>query len=270
MMQSIESTGHLAVSLSLAELYALASLLGGELLIGIPAPFAGWLTEEIQEAVQTAHHTLVERQYLRLQEDKLLIDAAVAAVVGAIVEPQAVCLITTAIPGQPPRQANSYYRPPLTVFLEPTSDPVILQALPTPEAILERSLSLWEIAAQKPAPATPFSIPESVLLSARETRPDREVSRQLEESGIPSTGAAALADTLTALRRNGALVVIRRRRETWDVDGIAMLEGENGLWLLRPSIRQQAHWVECIPCSGERLRDEVERLIWSLLPPEER
>ncbi len=265
------SAGHFAIPCSVGELYALASLLGGELLIGIPDPFAGWLTEEIREAVQTAHRTLAERQYLRLQEDKVLMDVAVAAMVGAVVEPQTVCLIITAIPGQPPWQANFYYRPPLTVFLEPTAEPVILQALPNPETILEQSLSLWEIAAQKPAPATPFSVPESVLRSVGGTLPGREeVSRLLEKSGIPPTGAAALADTLAAPRRNGTLVVMRRRRETWDVDGVVMLEGENGLWLLRPFIRQQTDWVECIPCSAERLRDEVERRIGPLLPPEER
>jgi len=47
-----------SIMLSPPELFTLASLLGGKTLIGIPDPFPGWLSEEIQQTMQSAQSSL--------------------------------------------------------------------------------------------------------------------------------------------------------------------------------------------------------------------
>lgn len=250
-----------AISCSLPELFTLASLLGGEVVIGVPDPFSGWLVEEIEEVAEKAHHTLVERNYLSVQPDgKILMDAVVAALVGTITYPQAILIVTDTTPDRESRRINLYHRSPMTIALTVEEERVVLKPLPT-EAIADEILKTWQILAQKPAPATPFSIPEEILRQAKESLPSEEEARRfLEEAEVAPADAGALVEALAAPRRSGTLVAMRRHRENWDVKGVVALEGRNGLWLLRSFSRNQISWVECVPCSATKMQEEVRSL----------
>lgn len=54
----------MALQCSTIELYTLASLVGGEMLVGVPDPFQGWLREEIELSMQKARQTLIQRNVL--------------------------------------------------------------------------------------------------------------------------------------------------------------------------------------------------------------
>jgi hypothetical protein len=62
---------------------------------------------------------------------------------------------------------------------------------------------------------------------------------------------------------------MRNIGKTWEVGGLGMLVEENGLWLLRSSTRQQAKWVEIIPCTAKKLTAEIEMLLKHCLPQAE-
>jgi len=261
-------------SCSPVELYTLASLLGGEMLIGVPDPFPGWLTEEIQEAMEGAMGSLMASGVLAPRDNgQIVMDVAVAALVGTMIAPQTVFVLTTTIasPHQLFCRRNIYHRPPLTMMMELREEPWTLRFLPDPEAVLQQVRECWRLGSQEAVSASPFALPESVLEQARQVRPagEQEVREQLEKAGVSAANAAALAHTLVHPIRNGALVAVRAHEGNWDTGGLGMLEGENGLWMLRSFSRQQTQWIECIPRSGEQLMADVETLVHRFLPPPE-
>ncbi len=261
-----------SLSCSPGELYTLASLLGGEMLIGVPDPFPGWLTEEIQAAMEEARQSLTAREVLALRDDgQMVMDVAAAALVGTLVSPQAAFIITAAAPEQPLRQVNLYYRAPLTVAMEGQDGDWMLGFLPDTTAIARRVQELWHLGPQKVVRVSSFTLPEKEMERARQACAlgEKEVLDRLREAGVPPTSARAMARTLTAPRQNGAMVALCFRQGVWDTGGLGILEGENGLWLLRSFSRQGANWIECIPRSGQQLMAEVETLVRRFLPPQE-
>lgn len=259
----------LTFSCSPVELFTLASLLGGEMLVGVPDPFPGWLREEIEEAMQGAQKALAERGHLTLRPDgQVVMDVVTAALVGTLVAPQAVVLLTETLPDGTPNRSAFYYRSPLTVFLKIEGDTWSLRPIEGPDALYEQIVDIWQIGAQKAVRAETFSLPESAMQLAREARSSGEaaVQRALQQAGAEAKNARALARTLSAPRRNGALVAMRPRENAWEIGGLGMLEGENGMWLLRSFTRQQTDWVELKPCSGEELAGEIQKLLRRFLP----
>ena len=260
------------LSCSNVELFTLASLLGGVMLVGVPDPFPGWLTEEIEEAMQAARKTLAERGHLTLRPDgQVVMDVATAALVGTLVAPRAVFLLTEATPDKAPRQWACYHRPPLTVLLESEGEALSLKPLEGQSALFEQVVSAWQLGVQKAVRAETLSLPESAMQSEREARTAGEAAMQnaLQQAGAGAKNARALARTLSASRRSGALVAMRPRENSWETGGLGMLDGENGLWLLRSFTRQQADWVELIPCSAQKLSAEIEMLLKHFLPQQE-
>ena len=260
------------LSCSPIELYTLAALLGGEILIGVPDPFPGWLTEEIQAAMDEARQSLVARGVLASRsEGEVGMDVVAAALVGTLIAPRTAFLLTHTVPEPSSRQINIYHRPPLTVAMEQREGQWVLQFLPDTDAIVHQVRELWSLDAQQAVRASPFSLPESVMEEARQVRPlgETEIQKRLEKAGIPPASAGALAHTLANPLQNGALVAIGSRRGVWDTGGLGMLEGENGLWLLRSFSRQQDPWIECVPRSGPQLLADVEALVKRFLPPPE-
>ncbi len=259
-------------SCSPGELYTLASLLGGEMLIGVPDPFPGWLTEEIQAAMEEARRSLTARGILAPRDDgQMVMDVAAAALVGTLVSPQAAFLVTATAPEQPPRQVNLYYRAPLTAAMEKQEGNWLLEFLPDSTAIARRVQELWHLGPQRAVQATPFSLPEGAMELIRQARSlgEKEALDRLREAGVPLASARAMARTLTTPRQNGAMVALCSRQGVWDTGGLGILEGENGLWLLRSFSRQGTNWIECIPRTGKQLMAEVETLVHRFLPPQE-
>ncbi len=254
----------LVLSYSSIEIFALASLLGGELLVGIPDPFPGWLAEEISSVMQTTLRSLAERGHLSILDDgRVLVDVVAAALVSAVASPQVVILLTRTSPGQPPLQLGFYTRSPLTVLVESDERGWLLRPVSSAYGIMEHIRSAWEIESQRAVCASVFTLPEEALDLARRAIPQgvQSVQECLRKSGVSATEANALAQTLISPRRNGALVAIDRRETAWNVDGLGMLEGENGMWLLRTVPHQQSRWIEVSPCSANRLAEEIERLL---------
>ena len=257
--------------LSPPELFTLASLMGGEMLLGIPDPFPGWLTEEIVEAMEAARQKMVERGFLALQSDgQIVIDAIVAALIWPIVTPQVVLLLIGGVPDQPSQQISFYHHSPLTVAVELYGEQWNVYPLLDRTALSEQIRQRWQLKEQQGADAQAFSLPEDALQAALQVLPAEEkVCRALQETGVPPTAACAAARTLTTLRQNGALVAIRRRAELWQTEGLGILEGENGLWLLRSLTRRGHPWVEFTPCPASEIMDEIDALLDRFLPLEE-
>lgn len=259
-------------SCSPAELYTMASLLGGDTLIGVSDPFPGWLTEEIQEAMERSLNSLTDRGVLiRRGKNEIIMDVSVAALVAPLAAPQSVFIVTLTASDQVFRQLTVYYKAPLLVVLSAENELWNLQPVSDVEAMLKLIREFWQLDYQNAAHSQAISMPESVVQAALKSRAEgeSEVLKQLTTSNVFEQSAQILAHTLTTARRNGSLVAINNRRGVWTTGGLGMLEGDNGLWMLRSFSRQQTPWVECIPRSSDQLMDEVAALIHRFLPLQE-
>lgn len=244
------------------ELVTLASLLGGESLIGLADPFPGWLTEEIEEAIERAKQTLSERGYLNLHSEGVIMDALAAALVGTLIAPQVVALVSVTRPGEASSQTIFYRREPFTVRLAGQGETLTLAPLQGWERVAAEVQSLWGLEAQPPAPAPSFVLSEAALNEARRLLPDRAAAvRTLEAAGLSPEQAQALVLALTGAQCNGALVTMRRLPESWDVGGLGVLWGSEGVWLLRSILRQGEAQIHFSPCSAQELKDEIVKLL---------
>lgn len=253
------------------ELFTLASMLGGETLLGVPDPFPGWLTEEIEGAVEKARQSLIERGYLKEQDGALHMDVLVAALVATVANPDTAILLTVHQPPHKPQWKAFYWRSPLSVTLHPEEDHYTLASLPSSQDALSLSLKTWGVDAQEPALGETFAVLQKVLDTTREAleQGEQEAIRVLHLAGVEPDSARSFVRTLRTGVRNGTLIAFRPLETTWQVGGIGMLEGKNGLWRLRPFQRQNAEWVECTPCSANELMEEMQLFLKRFLPLED-
>ncbi len=258
------------ITCSTEELVALASFLGGEVLIGVPDPFPGWLAEEIEVAIHRARQNLIRRGYLGEQGGSTLMDAVVAALVKTVTDPEAAIMLTLREMPEGLLQENFYYRSPLTVHLHPDGKVCTLRELPSPGDVFDKVSRMWGIEDQTAADADSFLVPQSTIeaLQKMDQIDELEASQMLESAGVEEASARSFARTLQAPRRNGALVALRSLQTAWQVRGVGILEGENGLWRLRSFRQQGTDWVECIPSSASELSEEIHAFLARFIPME--
>ncbi len=258
------SLGDNALSCSPPELFTLAALLGGQTLIGIPDPFPGWLTEEIQDVMTQAQERLAERDVLRRVNNEWRMDAFAALLIGTLIEPQAVLLVNLSLPGSKLQQKALYARYPFFTELSETSDGGYrLSLLEESGQAFSFILDFWQVDEQAaPAGAVDFSLPQKTLDQARQ-------SPEQAESLLKPYGPAAetFLHSLRTAQRNGSVVAMRKRG-TWQVGGMGFLQAENGLWRLRSFQQGGENWVEAIPSDVSHLQAELRALLQSFWPGE--
>jgi hypothetical protein len=269
------SRSRTAIELSAQELYYLAALQGGDLLLGVDDPFPGWLTEEIVEEMDRVQARLAERGVVAVGDEGAQVAGTLAPVTRAVAFPSATVLLSGSTPAGGAEQG--------AIFLNNATDGVgaelarsedqtyVLTSLHGLDDAFDRIVERWRLVDQ-PAAAdgdASATIPEAVLRRARElaVTGGRDAARtSLTEAGVPEATAAALADTLVRPVRNGAMATVRRGELAWQTGGLAVLEGENGLWRLRAFERDDAPHVEVTPLPAEALCAELRGLLERSLP----
>jgi hypothetical protein len=125
-------------------------------------------------------------------------------------------------------------------------------------AIASAVLAFWAVADQPAAhDGEVLVIPQQALRRAvaiAAADGAQAAERSLLELEIGSPAARALAATLARPRRNAALLALQHSGLARHTLGIGMLEGENGVWRLRP---MPGDAVEVAPCSGPELAELI-------------
>jgi hypothetical protein len=260
------------VQCSARELAYLASLLGAESLIGVPDPFAGWSAAATEEGLAEARSSLADRRLITLLPDgSLALEETTAELVGTCGFAEATFLLTyTSAEGAAvSHHFHAIQRSAVELVLSQEAHlSCRLTALDT-DQILGRVCELFRLGAQ-PAPPVPNGrLAGSALRKARhlaESGRGEAAAAWLCESGLRPETAAALAETLAAPVGNGALVAMSSDQSELGVDGLALLEGENGLWLLRNVPQDGVQWVDAVPCTAESLREFIRSVMNRALP----
>jgi hypothetical protein len=132
-------------------------------------------------------------------------------------------------------------------------------------SVLDRVAGIFRLGDQA-APLLP-----SGRLTGRHLNRARQVAEEtgawaaelyLVSAGLCRETAAGLAVTLARPLGKGTLVAVAGAHADVGIDGVGLLEGENGLWLLRESSR----WVDLIPCTGQALREFIRSIMNRVLP----
>lgn len=228
------------ITCSAQEMVFLAGLLGADSLLGVDDPFWGWLANEIEAAWQQALESLAERRFIEIQPDgNVVMDVAVAALMGTCAFPEASLILTYAPASGEATTWHFHVTRHLAVEQVPLGEPVStcrLTALEDGGAAYRRLLEIWRLNGQLAVSSSGGTLPEAGLTRARELAGEsgQEAARTaLQQAGLETTVAAALAETLAEPVANGALVALTRRETAWEVAGLGSLEGRNGLWRLR-------------------------------------
>lgn len=239
------------------ELIYLCRLAGGETLLGVEDPFPGWLTEEIQAAMEQARQNLEARGTIQVGVDKRIhMDADVKTLLNVITSPRAVFIYTLTLPDAQPVRQVFYWKAPAAVRLQYTDDIYNLDLLANPEAIYQEITRGWSAESQAPPSGETIALPVPVLESVRHSLAQEALDDAcsiLRGAGATETTVSALIETLRTLRRNGAIVALRPQRQTWYPAGLGLLEGKNGLWGLRSFERYGQMWVEFSPMAASTL-----------------
>jgi len=259
-----------AITCSTQEVVFLASLLGADTLLGIEDPFMGWLADEIEEAWQQVRTALAERRFIEIQPDgSVVMDVAVAALVGACAFPEASFVLTVTPAGEAADVRYFHLTRHLAVEQMIAAEGCQLTALENAQAIFTRVTSLLGLHEQQAAPGAGGVLLEERLAQVRALAGESGVEAAqttLRQAGLDADTAAALAETLVCPVRNGALVALARQEITWGVAGLGLLEGQNGLWRLRAFTRDGENWVEAMPCDAAEACQAIRRVMNRVLP----
>jgi hypothetical protein len=242
------------------ELVYLASLRGGQSIVGIADPLRDRTPEDVADALRTAQGALAARRFLAVEPDgSIVLDYDVARVVDAVVKPRrTVCVYRVRSDGS---RRVFHVRGSLVVELVAERDDVRLVPLPGRAAIAEAVLQFWEVADQLPVKAEPAVLAQRVLHEAARLAAS-DASTYLLAQGVPAASAGPLAATLARPRQNTALLIYDGSGLQEHMLGMSTLEGENGLWRLRPV---PGDAVEVVPCSGPELAAWIRDLISTVL-----
>lgn len=259
---------------STSELVVLAGLLGAEALEGVPDPFVGWLDDEINAALTTARESLVQRQFLELRSDgTVLMDRAVALVVGTCAYAEAIFVQTYTPAGDQQLERCFYLTSELAVERAPSStDPGAWDLVVWPDgaAACRRVLEWFDLAGLSEAPAAQGgTIPTPVLTSVTQLAAQAGADRckvALLQAGLEPATAAAMAATLADPVGNGAVVTMVRQGTSWDVGGMGLLAGRNGLWLLHAREVGDQEWVDLAPVTVEAASAQVLHVLQAAVP----
>lgn len=254
---------------SAIELTFLASLLGAETLVGIPDPFTGWLTEEVEAAWGQARAALADRGAIRLLPGgRVEVDHAVANLVYACATPVGSVMVTyTPADGQD----ECYYfhaKDGVVVQQERAGALHALTPCESPDHVWQRMTEILPLSDRPAFTAPPALLPGEDLARTRKLAAERgpeAAAVKLRLLDIHPTTAELLAQTLFRPVGNGAVVSLVPRQDEWTVDGIGVLEGENGLWLMRSTRQGDEEWVRLAPSGKAEAEAEIRRLLTATL-----
>ncbi len=261
----------LTIACSPTEAAFLAGLLGADTLLGITDPFHGWLVHDIESAWTCARENLAGRRYIEIQANgKVMMDSLVATLISTWALADASVLLTATTSGEPTDLCN-FHLTKQNAVEQRIIDDGIIRIMPVKDAaaVYCRTARSLRLDGQSAAPGDRAALPEAILSEARALAAKQDLTAArvaLMQASLPDATANALAEALAAPITNGALAALARRPSGWEVAGMGVIEGSEGLWRLRSIARNAENLVEFTPCNAAEARAELRRVMNRVLP----
>lgn len=244
----------------------LAGLLGAQALWGIDDPFRGWLTEEIQEEFGRIGERLLERGLIRTSEDaQVVVAEAVAELMGAwAFADSSFAVSRTSAEGTGQIRFFHLAANRSVQRSMGSNGSSLLVPLPGPHQVHEVITRTLGVTEQPAAPAGTVRTRELDLSAARKAAIGSGAeagAALLRGRGVEAGAAQHLAQALAMPTANATLIAVSRKGNDWEVDGFGLLEGRDGIWLLRALNYSDDNWVEATPRSAGDIKEEVQQLM---------
>jgi len=252
---------------STIELTYLASVLGTEALVGVPDPFIGYLTEETEAAWAAARTALGERGVIALSPAGLpAVRADVARLVRICGQPDGSLMLTCTHGEGEAMACYLHTAEGLTVEQHASTEAASLRALTDSSQVWHRVRELLRLT-DRPSPGScpAATLPPAELASLRAMAFEQgalAAAAHLSQMGLPADTARLLSETLCRPVSNGSAISLIHRHGEWLAEGVGILEGENGLWLLRHS---SPDMLLATPATGADAAEAVSRLVTDAL-----
>lgn len=257
----------LSVRLSAEELMLVLWLLNTPTLPGLgESPFAGWTEQEIQAALASAERSLRARRFLsKTPQGEIQMEQVVMALVGTCAAPDISIVLAVETP-EAGRVVHYFHATSLMAVEHTNPEPGIhcFDALENLEAVQARLETLLALEAQPSPSASPAQLTLAVLQEATRAAAEGTAATQdvLKRYGLDHNTSTALAATLTQIRRRATLAVIHGlRKEKPHSDGMVILEGPPGLWVLQAEGSEPQSIVHLWPRSAGQCRQYLHQLI---------
>jgi len=251
-------------------------MLGSDTLLGVDDPLAGMLTEEITRAWQISRVALKSKGYISESgEGVIAIDPAAAGLLGTWALPEAYVIATYSQDSRPVLSRHYFMTRHLAVRRISIENGYYLEAV-RPDEIHAEIRAMFGLVGQPAAPGTQVRLPEPVFSRGRQMAAQRGadaaytlLSESTDEPGDTLTTLSALSATLAGPHASGSVTAMSKQATTWEVSGLGLLEGPQGLWRLRSFTRDSRNWVEAIPCDAMTLGAEIRKAVNRVLPDSE-
>lgn len=254
----------------------LASMLGAGTLLATQDPLAGLLAEEIAGAWERSRDSLKARGYLlEGKSGSVTIDSEVAELLGAWGSPEAAIMAVYRTGSGSPSTRDYFMTEQLAVRRTGGPDVYLLEAVAA-KIIHDDLEELFGLAGQPAAPGAQVVLPERLFTEARQVAAERGteatytlLSEAFRAQGISLAALSALSATLAGPHASGSVTAMSKQTTTWEVSGLGVLEGPQGIWRLRSFSRDSRNWVEAIPCDASTVGAEIKKTVNRVLPDHE-
>lgn len=250
---------------NLKDLFFLFGILQLSGLIGLRDPFVGYLTEEIQEALEETRNSLLDRSLLSETGDDVEVDPDLGKVLQAIsTSPKVLVAAKDQISLLVHISGDGIVKQETV-----SDDQVCLSTLPGWGEVKHDLLHFLSLSDSSAAPGPAFTTNASVIEQARELiqnegrdNPLSNCKQLLVEKGIPPASAAALAETLFGKLSTGSLVAFNRDEfKLSPQGGFAWLTGDLGTWKVDLPPLEDVDFMKWTPTSSALLTEQIQSFI---------
>ena len=245
------------IEFSSEELWFLLQQFSPAIILGMLNPHLGWLIEEIEEADREALKSLVARNLVRIiSKDQIELDDSLASMVRTCAHPHHTFISRSHNSAGVIEQKFIYFGSDLIVeHMEINQGQHRLIAINDRDTLLAQLSIALRSASTSSSRGKKFQLPEQVLFEASDlcSKGNSEIaSENIKKSGLSDKETALKTKTLKKPIANSAFVTLcdQGTPQLQNVKGFALLEGDNGFWIMSPYDKDGIKMVEFTPANS--------------------
>jgi hypothetical protein len=138
-----------------------------------------------------------------------------------------------------------------------------INQMPDKKEVIEEGIAFFALDQVKPFNCPQADVPYDLLEQIKDEENFSSILKSLENFDIPEEARTLLAEDLHEVQYRGSILRVeyKENNKPESDEGLLVLRGPERLWLLRPFIRDDEHYITLIPGTEETFRREVTALL---------
>ncbi len=257
-----KSSNDLVLALSARELWFLLQQFSPAVIFGMENPYLGWLADEIRADQRKVLKSIIDRDLVRkVSKDEIELDDVMAHMIEVCAHPEHTLIIQFQNCNHENMQRYIHFWNSLTVEqFEFKPGQHSLTAIKDREALIIHLNDSLRLSTTITGHGGKFRLAEDAMFEARSLCSDghkRKALNNLTKAGLSEGKAAMLTTALSKPVANYAFAVLSNRNnpDAQHVKGFAVLESDNGLWIMLPHDKNGEKMVEFVPADAKSVKD---------------